>query len=73
MRVPSDTKGGGSEDFAHVSVKVPSVPMFLAAGNLNEGYVHPVHHPEVRFDERALPIGTAAHVYLAIRWLQEHK
>lgn len=73
MRVPSDTKGGGSEDFAHVSVKVPSAPMFLAAGNLNEGYVHPVHHPEVRFDERALPIGTAAHVYLAIRWLQEHK
>ena len=73
MRVPSDTKGGGSEDFAFVSVKVPSVPMFLAAGNSKEGYAHPAHHPAVRFDESALPIGTAAHVYMAVRWLQEHK
>lgn len=73
MRVPSSTKGGGSEDFAFVSVKVPSVPMFLAAGNSKEGYAHPAHHPAVRFDESALPIGTAAHVYMAIRWLQEHK
>lgn len=73
MRVPSSAKGGGSEDFAHVSVKVPSVPMFLAAGNAKEGYVHPAHNPAVRFDERALPIGAAAHAYMAIRWLQEHK
>lgn len=73
MRVPSSTKGGGSEDFAFVSVKVPSVPMFLAAGNSKEGYLHPAHHPAVRFDESALPIGTAAHVYMAIRWLQDHK
>ena len=73
MRVPSSTKGGGSEDFAHVSVKVPSVPMFLAAGNSKEGYEHPAHHPAVRFDENALPIGAAAHTYMAIRWLQEHK
>ena len=73
MRVPSSTKGGGSEDFAYVSVNVPSVPMFLAAGNSKEGYAHPAHHPAVRFDERALPIGVAAHVYMAIRWLQEHK
>ena len=73
MRVPSSTKGGGSEDFAHVSVKVPSVPMFLAAGNSKEGYAHPAHHPAVRFDESALPIGAAAHAYMAIRWLQEHR
>ena len=73
MRVPNDTKGGGSEDFAHVSVKVPSVPMFLAAGNVKEGYVRPAHHPQVRFDENAMPIGAAAHVYMAIRYLQEHR
>ena len=73
MRVPSGTQGGGSEDFAHVAVKVPSVPMFLAAGNSKEGYIHPVHHPEVRFNEDAMPTGAAAHVYFAIRWLQEHK
>ena len=73
MRVPSNTKGGGSEDFAHVSVKVPSVPMFLAAGCAKEGYQHPAHNPAVRFDENALPYGAAAHVYMAIRYLQEHK
>lgn len=73
MRVPNDTKGGGSEDFAHVSVKVPSVPMFLAAGNVKEGYTHPAHHPQVRFDENAMTTGVAAHTYMAIRWLQEHK
>ncbi|MBQ5952526.1 MAG: amidohydrolase [Lachnospiraceae bacterium] len=73
MRVPSDMKGGGSEDFAYVSVHTPSAPMFLAAGNSKEGYRYSVHHPEVRFDERALPVGAAAHCYFAIRWLQEHK
>jgi hippurate hydrolase len=72
MRIPSDTRGGGSEDFAHVSAKVPSVPMFLAAGNVKEGYAYPAHNPKVRFDEKALPIGAAAHVYIAVRWLQEH-
>jgi hippurate hydrolase len=73
MRIPSDTRGGGSEDFAHVSAKVPSVPMFLAAGNVKEGYLYPAHNPKVRFDEAAMPVGAAAHAYLAIRWLEEHK
>ena len=72
MRVPSNTKGGGSEDFAYVSANVPAVPLFLAAGNSKEGYTHPAHHPQVRFDENAMPTGAAAHVYMAIRWLQEH-
>ena len=72
MRIPSDTRGGGSEDFAHVSAKVPSVPMFLAAGNVKEGYAYPAHNPKVRFDEKALLIGAAAHAYIAVRWLQEH-
>ena len=73
MRIPSDTRGGGSEDFAFVSEKVPSVPLFLAAGNSSEGYLYPAHHPQVRFDESAMPKGTAAHVYIALRWLEEHK
>ncbi len=73
MRIPSDTRGGGSEDFAFISAEVPSVPLFLAAGNANEGYKYPAHHPGVRFDETALPRGTAAHVYIAMRWLEEHK
>ena len=73
MQIPSGQNGGGSEDFAHVASRVPSVPMFLAAGNSQEGYVYPAHNPKVRFDESALSTGAAAHVYLAMRWLQDHK
>lgn len=73
MLLPKDTKGGGSEDFAEIALKVPSVAMFLAAGSPNDGYNYPAHHPKVMFDERALPVGTAAHTYFAIRWLQENK
>lgn len=73
MQIPKGQTGGGSEDFAFVAEKVPSVPFFLGAGCSSEGYLKPAHHPEVRFDERALPVGTAAHVYNAIRWLQDHK
>ena len=62
---------GGSEDFAYISRKVPSVMVALAAGNPSKGYTWPLHHPKVRFDEDALPIGAAIHAYSAIRWLNE--
>lgn len=73
MRIPAGMAGGGSEDFAWVAEKVPSVPLFLGAGNASEGYTVPAHNAEVRFDERALSVGTAAHTYFAIRYLQENK
>lgn len=72
-RIPSGATGGGSEDFASVAELVPSVPLFLGAGNSAEGYTAPAHNPQVRFDESALPTGVAAHTYFAIRYLQEHK
>ena len=71
--IPKEQIGGGSEDLAAVMEQVPGIAMFLGAGCAQEGYTDPVHSPTVRFDERALPLGTAAHAYLAIRWLQEHK
>ena len=37
--------GGGSEDFAFVSHEVPTVSMFLAAGNAKEGYTYGQHTP----------------------------
>lgn len=66
------TKVSGSEDFAYVSRLVPSVMVALAAGNPQEGYTHPLHHPAVRFDESAMPAGAAAYAYTAMRWLAEH-
>ena len=64
-------RGGGSEDFAYISHQVPSVMLALAAGNTSEGYTYPLHHPKVRFDERALPAGAAAFAQVAVSYLSE--
>ena len=64
--------GGGSEDFAFVSCKVPTVGMFLSAGSPEEGYVYSQHHPKVTFDDSILYRGSAAYAYFAARWLEEH-
>lgn len=63
---------GGSEDFAFVSHKVPSISMFLSAGNSKEGYAYAAHNPKVRFDDSILWRGSACYAYLAMRWLEEH-
>ena len=59
----------GSEDFAYISHKIPSVMIALAAGDSRRGYLYPLHHPSVRFDESALPIGAAIYAYTALRLL----
>ncbi len=64
---------GGSEDFAYVSQKVPSIMLALAAGGPDEGYTYPLHHPKVTFDEKVLSMGSAVYAYLAMRWLEEHE
>lgn len=67
------SKSAGSEDFAYVSQQVPSVMLALAAGQPEKGYQYPQHHPMVKFDESALPTGSAVYAYMALRWLEEHK
>ena len=67
------SKTAGSEDFAYVSHKVPSVMLALAAGTPDKGYIYPQHHPKVMFDEDALCVGSAVYAYTALRWLEEHK
>lgn len=66
-------RGGGSEDFAYISQEVPSLMLALAAGEPARGYAYPQHHPKVRFDEEVLPIGVAAFVQLALRYLEENQ
>ncbi|MDD6195085.1 MAG: M20 family metallopeptidase [Lachnospiraceae bacterium] len=68
----SSSKSSGSEDFAYVSQEVPSVMIALAAGHPEQGYIYPQHHPMVRFDESALPYGSAIYAYTALRWLADH-
>ena len=65
--------GGGSEDFAFVSHEVPTVSMFLSAGNAKESYAYGQHHPKVMFDDSILYEGSAAYSWFALRWLSEHK
>ncbi len=61
----------GSEDFAYVSREVPSIMVALAAGSTERGYTHPLHHPAVRFDEDALPSGSALLAFTAMRYLED--
>ena len=56
---------GGSEDFAYISQQVPSVMVALCAGD--NGY--PLHHPQVIFDEEAIPFGAAAYAAVAAEFL----
>lgn len=69
----SASKSSGSEDFAYVSQKVPSIMLAIAAGEPQKGFKYPLHHPKVMFDDDVLCIGSAVYAYTALRWLQEHK
>lgn len=68
----SASKTVGSEDFAYVSQEVPSIMLALAAGQPENGYVYPQHHPMVKFDEAVLAPGSCVYAYTAVRWLEEH-
>ena len=67
------SSGMGSEDFAYVSNEVPSVFLGIPAGNPQDGYVYPQHHPKARFRDEALPCGAAAYAQVAMEWLKNHK
>lgn len=63
--------GGGSEDFAFVSHEVPTIGLYITAGNTEEGYLYGQHNSKVRFDDSILYKGSAAYTHMALRWLQE--
>lgn len=69
-----DQKMGGSEDFSEVTVRVPSAFFVLGGGSPNEdeAYKYPQHHPKIRFNEKSLPVGTAALAQGAVAWLNAH-
>lgn len=64
-------KMGGGEDFTMVAERVPSAFLVLGAGTPGEGCDRFLHHPQMRIDEAALPVGTAVYAYCAARWLEE--
>lgn len=66
------SRSGGSEDFSYVSQQVPSLMLALAAGEPENGFQYPQHHPKVLFDESVLTIGTASLTYIAIKYLENN-
>lgn len=60
---------GGSEDFAVISQRVPS--LMVGIFGAPEGDRTPLHHPKIRFDEKILPIGSAVLAALAIQHLEQ--
>ena len=60
---------GGSEDFAYISHKVPSVMVALSAGQSEKGYPFPLHHPKAAFDEGVLWQASAIYAGIAFSWL----
>lgn len=71
-KVNGGKPGGGSEDFAFVSHHVPTIGLYIAAGNIEEGFLYGQHNAKVRFDDSILYKGSAAYAYMALRWLQEN-
>lgn len=67
------TKASGSEDFSHITSRVPGVMMVISAGSPEQGYTFPVHHPKVTFDEGVLCKGAAAYAVTALGWLQRNR
>jgi len=67
-----DSRSSGSEDFAYISQRIPTLMLALSAGDARKGYTHALHHPYTRFDEGALPYGAAAYAGMALAYLKAH-
>lgn len=63
--------GTPSEDFAEFAKRAPSVLIGLCTGKASDGFIYPLHNPNVIFDERALAYGTAIYTTLALGFLNE--
>ena len=66
--VKTDSRGGGSEDFAYFSHEVPSLLLVIGAGEKKKGFAYPLHHSKTDFDEAALGVGSELLADLAIKW-----
>lgn len=62
-----------SEDFAFISHKVPSIFLALNSGNEEEGYIYPLHHPKIIFNEETIEIGVQSFIDFALFYLKDEK
>lgn len=57
----------GSEDFSYISQRMPSLMLAMAAGGVSD---LPLHHPQIVFNEEALPYGAAVYAAFALAQLE---
>jgi metal-dependent amidase/aminoacylase/carboxypeptidase family protein len=63
----------GAEDFSYMAQAAPGCFLRLGVHNPAWPEHYPVHRADFRLDEDALPIGTAALVATAVRWMEEKR
>lgn len=63
----------GTEDFAVVSERIPSVMLNIGAGSIKEGYNCTLHHAGMTLNEDVLPMGAAVYAHCAQRFLEENR
>lgn len=61
-----------SEDFSCILDKVPGALIYISAGFPDERGDFPAHSPKVRFNEEALPVGSACLAHCASEWLKDN-
>lgn len=64
-------KSSGSEDFAYISQKVPSIMISLSAGGIDEGNKYPLHHPKAIFNSEAILSGAIIYTAIALEYLNK--
>ena len=67
------SQGAGSEDFAYISQRVPSIMVALAAGKASDGYKFPLHNEKTAFDTKSFKYGAALLSECAKMWLNCRK
>ncbi len=73
VNVTDNNSVNGSEDFAYIAERVPSAMVSCSCGSRDEGYVHPMHNPQVRFNEEGLAYSSALYASTAFNWLKNNK
>ena len=63
----------GSEDFAVISEKVPSIFFALGALPQESTVIYGLHNPKIKFTEKSLSTGVAIFTKIAMDWLENHQ
>lgn len=67
----NEHRGLMGEDFAEISLRVPSVMAFLGIYNESKGLIYPMYHPKFNIDEEVMKYGARFLVSSVLRFLNE--